>query len=217
MRLSDVIQENLRVPNQDQCIPERGGAGGVPAPAARMGHTSVPCAAPSASRSSSSDPSRVLPIAATPTRMLRRRPHVERRTAARFSFSGVVPGRAHDQPRIIFTALAKDELTGPRGEGYRRMIELSPVGRGGTPDDVGAVGALLMGPEGTVITGSDFLMDGGVTAPTFTANLPHADRHRALQDANRRRNVTGLPHRPTATSPWPPPAPAPSDMRTFIG
>jgi NAD(P)-dependent dehydrogenase (short-subunit alcohol dehydrogenase family) len=67
-------------------------------------------------------------------------------------------------PGIIFTPLAKDELTGPRGEGYRRMIELCPVGRGGTPDEVGTVGALLMGSEGGFITGSDFLMDGGVTA-----------------------------------------------------
>lgn len=67
-------------------------------------------------------------------------------------------------PGIIFTPLAKDELTGPRGEGYRRMIESCAAKRGGTPDEVGAVGALLMGPEGTFITGSDFLMDGGVTA-----------------------------------------------------
>ena len=67
-------------------------------------------------------------------------------------------------PGIIFTPLAKDELTGPRGEGYRRMIALCPVGRGGTPDEVGTVGALLMGPEGGFITGSDVLMDGGVTA-----------------------------------------------------
>ena len=37
-------------------------------------------------------------------------------------------------PGIIFTPLARDELTGPRGEGYRRMIELSPAGRGGTPE-----------------------------------------------------------------------------------
>ena len=34
-------------------------------------------------------------------------------------------------PGIIITPLAKDELTGPRGEGYRQMIELSPVGRAG--------------------------------------------------------------------------------------
>jgi NAD(P)-dependent dehydrogenase (short-subunit alcohol dehydrogenase family) len=38
------------------------------------------------------------------------------------------------------------------------------MARGGTPDEVGAVGALLMGPDGGFITGSDFLMDGGVTA-----------------------------------------------------
>ena len=67
-------------------------------------------------------------------------------------------------PGIIITPLAKDELTGPRGEGYRRMIELSAAGRAGTPDEVGNLAALLMGPDGAFITGSDFLMDGGVTA-----------------------------------------------------
>ena len=74
-------------------------------------------------------------------------------------------------PGIIFTPLAKDELNGPRGEGYRRMIALSPAGRGGTPDEVGAVAALLMGPDGTFITGSDFLMDGGVTAAYWYGDL----------------------------------------------
>ena len=67
-----------------------------------------------------------------------------------------------------------DELTGPRGEGYRRMLELSPAGRAGTPDEVGTVGALLMGPEGAFITGSDFLVDGGVTASYFFGDS-HAD------------------------------------------
>lgn len=43
------------------------------------------------------------------------------------------------------------------------MIEGSAVSRAGTPDEVGAVAALLMGPEGGFISGSDFLMDGGVT------------------------------------------------------
>jgi NAD(P)-dependent dehydrogenase (short-subunit alcohol dehydrogenase family) len=47
-------------------------------------------------------------------------------------------------PGIIFTPLAREELAGPRGEGYPRMIGLSPAGRGGTPDEVGTVGALLM-------------------------------------------------------------------------
>jgi NAD(P)-dependent dehydrogenase (short-subunit alcohol dehydrogenase family) len=74
-------------------------------------------------------------------------------------------------PGIIITPLANDELTGPRGEGYRRMIELSPVGRAGTPDEVATVGALLMGPDGAFITGSDFLIDGGVTASYFYGEL----------------------------------------------
>lgn len=74
-------------------------------------------------------------------------------------------------PGIIFTPLARDELTGPRGAGYRRMIELSPAGRGGTPDEVGAVGALLMGPDGAFITGSDILMDGGVSAAYWYGEL----------------------------------------------
>ena len=75
-------------------------------------------------------------------------------------------------PGIVITPLARDELAGPRGDGYRRMIESSPVGRAGTPDEVGAVGALLMGPDGGFITGSDILMDGGVTAAYFYGDIP---------------------------------------------
>lgn len=74
-------------------------------------------------------------------------------------------------PGIIITPLAHDELTGPRGEGYRRMVEGSPVGRAGTPDEVATVAALLMGPDGGFITGSDFLMDGGVTASYYYGEL----------------------------------------------
>jgi NAD(P)-dependent dehydrogenase (short-subunit alcohol dehydrogenase family) len=74
-------------------------------------------------------------------------------------------------PGIIITPLARDELNGPRGAGYRRMIELSAAGRAGTPDEVGTVGALLMGPDGGFITGSDFLMDGGVTAAYWYGEL----------------------------------------------
>ena len=79
-------------------------------------------------------------------------------------------------PGIIITPLAKDELTGPRGEGYRRMIDLSAAKRAGTPDEVGTVGALLMGPDGGFITGSDFLMDGGVTAAYWYGELAPSDR-----------------------------------------
>ena len=51
------------------------------------------------------------------------------------------------------------------------MIDLSPAGRAGTPDEVATVGALLMGPDGTFSTGSDFLIDGGVTASYFYGEL----------------------------------------------
>jgi NAD(P)-dependent dehydrogenase (short-subunit alcohol dehydrogenase family) len=74
-------------------------------------------------------------------------------------------------PGIIITPLANDELSGPRGPGYRRMIEACAAGRAGTPDEVGTVGALLMGSEGAFITGSDFLMDGGVTAAYWYGDL----------------------------------------------
>ncbi len=74
-------------------------------------------------------------------------------------------------PGIIITPLARDELTGPRGKGYRRMIDLSPAGRAGTPDEVATVGALLLGPDSGFITGSDILIDGGVTASYFYGEL----------------------------------------------
>lgn len=74
-------------------------------------------------------------------------------------------------PGIIMTPLANDELSGPRGAGYRRMIEVSAAGRAGTPDEVATVAALLMGSDGGFITGSDFLMDGGVTAAYWYGDL----------------------------------------------
>ena len=74
-------------------------------------------------------------------------------------------------PGIVITPLATDELTGPRGEGYRRMMEHCPAGRAGTPDEIAILAALLMGADGAFITGSDFLIDGGVTASYFYGEL----------------------------------------------
>ena len=74
-------------------------------------------------------------------------------------------------PGIIITPLANDELAGPRGDMYRNMIQTSPVGRAGTPDEVASLAELLMGEAGTFITGSDFLMDGGVTASYWYGDL----------------------------------------------
>jgi NAD(P)-dependent dehydrogenase (short-subunit alcohol dehydrogenase family) len=65
-------------------------------------------------------------------------------------------------PGIVITPLANDELNGPRGAAYRTMIENSVAKRAATPDEIANVAALLMGPDGAFITGSDFLIDGGL-------------------------------------------------------
>ena len=67
-------------------------------------------------------------------------------------------------PGIILTPLARDEMSGPGAEGYRTMIEQSAAGRVGTVDEIANVAALLLGPDGAFITGSDLLIDGGVIA-----------------------------------------------------
>lgn len=36
-------------------------------------------------------------------------------------------------PGIVMTPLASDEINGPRGEAYRKMLELAPAGRAATP------------------------------------------------------------------------------------
>src|SRR3954468_13697562 len=73
-------------------------------------------------------------------------------------------------PGIIFTPLATDELTGPRGDGYRRMIELSPAGRGGTPDEVGPLGALLLRPTARSSPAATSSWTAASPRPTSTAN-----------------------------------------------
>ncbi|MFP2961132.1 SDR family oxidoreductase [Myxococcus sp. 1LA] len=67
-------------------------------------------------------------------------------------------------PGVILTPLAQHELNSPVGPVYQTFIKASAAKRMGTPDEVAAVAAFLMGPEAGFITGSDLLMDGGVIA-----------------------------------------------------
>ena len=76
-------------------------------------------------------------------------------------------------PGIIITPLANDELHGPRGDGYRRMIAGMPARRAGTPDEVGDLAAFLMSSRGRWITGADFLIDGGCTASYHYGDLQY--------------------------------------------
>ena len=76
-------------------------------------------------------------------------------------------------PGIVITPLAHDELNGPRGEGYRKMLALSPAGRAGTPDEIGALAEFLMGDHGRWISGADYLIDGGTTASYWYGDLQY--------------------------------------------
>lgn len=74
-------------------------------------------------------------------------------------------------PGIISTPLAQHEMTGSMAAGYQKMLETSPAGRIGNPSEVAELAALLLDERGAFITGSDFLMDGGVIAAMKTGAL----------------------------------------------
>lgn len=78
-------------------------------------------------------------------------------------------------PGIIVTPLAIDEFHGPRGAFYKNMFANCPAGRPGTADEVANVAELLLGPRGALITGADFLIDGGATASYFYGPLKPED------------------------------------------
>ena len=74
-------------------------------------------------------------------------------------------------PGIIVTPLAIDEFNGPRGDFYRNMFAKCPSGRPGTADEVANLAQILLNENGSFITGSDFLIDGGATASYFYGKL----------------------------------------------
>jgi NAD(P)-dependent dehydrogenase (short-subunit alcohol dehydrogenase family) len=67
-------------------------------------------------------------------------------------------------PGIISTPMGRQELASPVGDGMRAMIAMSGTGRIGTPDDIAAAAAFLLGSDASFITGTDLLVDGGVVA-----------------------------------------------------
>ena len=76
-------------------------------------------------------------------------------------------------PGIIITPLANAELQGPHKEGYLKMIQASPAGRAGTPDEVGDLAEFLMSSRGRFISGADILIDGGTTASYWYGDLQY--------------------------------------------
>jgi NAD(P)-dependent dehydrogenase (short-subunit alcohol dehydrogenase family) len=66
-------------------------------------------------------------------------------------------------PGIISTPMGRAEIDGPNPM-VRGLIGLSPMKRVGTSEDIANVVAFLAGSESSFITGTDILIDGGVTS-----------------------------------------------------
>jgi NAD(P)-dependent dehydrogenase (short-subunit alcohol dehydrogenase family) len=77
-------------------------------------------------------------------------------------------------PGVISTPMGRAELQGPTGEFIQAMIDTSGAGRAGTPDDIAAAVAFLVGPESSFITGNDILVDGGVISTQRWNTAPGA-------------------------------------------
>lgn len=85
-------------------------------------------------------------------------------------------------PGIIMTPLAKDELNGPRGAGYKAMFDSMVTKRPGTPDEIGSLAELLMDRRSAFITGADFLADGGITAQYWYGNISEVRDSGSVKD-----------------------------------
>ncbi|GGY86032.1 SDR family oxidoreductase [Streptomyces nitrosporeus] len=67
-------------------------------------------------------------------------------------------------PGVISTPMGQRELAGESGAHMRAMIDSSNARRPGTPADIAAAAEFLLGPAAGFISGTDLLVDGGVTA-----------------------------------------------------
>ncbi|MBZ3900411.1 SDR family oxidoreductase [Streptomyces griseiscabiei] len=72
-------------------------------------------------------------------------------------------------PGIISTPMGREELDGQNGQQMRDMVNMSALRRFGTPDDIAAAAAFLLGPQAAFISGTDLLVDGGVVAALRTS------------------------------------------------
>src|SRR5215217_1744187 len=86
------------------------------------------------------------------------------------------------------TPLAMDELNSAAGEAYQRMIKASAAGRVGTPDEIGATAAFLMGRDGSFIP-----------PPSIKRSVPvMKEPSRPIRNAAVAPISSGVPTRPAA-------------------
>jgi NAD(P)-dependent dehydrogenase (short-subunit alcohol dehydrogenase family) len=71
-------------------------------------------------------------------------------------------------PGVISTAMGLQELNGGSAAVIKAMVDGSAAGRIGTPDDIAAAVEFLLSPAASFITGTDLVVDGGVTGAVKT-------------------------------------------------
>ena len=74
-------------------------------------------------------------------------------------------------PGVISTAMGREEMEQGAGETMQQLLDLSPIHRMGTADDIAAAVEFLASPAASFITGCDLRVDGGVTAAIFGLGL----------------------------------------------
>jgi NAD(P)-dependent dehydrogenase (short-subunit alcohol dehydrogenase family) len=67
--------------------------------------------------------------------------------------------------------MGNQELDGSSGAVIKAMIDGSAAGRIGTPDDIAAAVEFLLSPAASFITGTDLVVDGGITG-AVKAGMP---------------------------------------------
>jgi len=67
-------------------------------------------------------------------------------------------------PGIISTPMGRQELEEGSGEQMQGMLDISPVPRIGTAEDIAQAVEWLAGPSASFVSGCDLRVDGGVTA-----------------------------------------------------
>ncbi len=78
---------------------------------------------------------------------------------------GARGGRVNSiSPGIISTPMGRQELTEGAGEQMQGMLDLSPVPRIGTAEDIAAAVQWLVSEQASFVSGCDLRVDGGVTA-----------------------------------------------------
>ncbi|MBG0855750.1 SDR family oxidoreductase [Streptomyces spinoverrucosus] len=78
-------------------------------------------------------------------------------------------------PGVISTAMGREELASEAGGFMRAMVDASGTRRLGSPDDIAAVTAYLLGPDASFITGADLLVDGGALAGLLSGRVKASD------------------------------------------